>query len=51
MLPDQPLGLPAGSVRAVIALALIGAFIAGVVEVKDLAAVVVGFYFGTRNGN
>jgi hypothetical protein len=44
-----PLGLPYGSVRSLIALALVGAFIYGVADVSELAAAVVGYYFGTRS--
>lgn len=47
--PDQPLGLPAGSVRSIIALGTVGAFISGVIE-QDVALLVLGFYFGSRNG-
>jgi hypothetical protein len=44
----EPLGLPPGSVRSIIALALVTALIYGVADVQDLVAVVVGFYFGSR---
>lgn len=47
--PDQPLGLPAGSVRSIIALGVVSAFVAGVVE-SDVALLVLGFYFGSRTG-
>ena len=45
--PDQPLGLPEGSVRAVIALGVTGAFIAGLIEL-EVIALVLGFYFGQK---
>jgi hypothetical protein len=46
--PDQPLWLPEGSVRSIIALGLVAALIYGVTGVEELAAAVVGYYFGTR---
>ena len=53
----KPLGLPIGSVRAILAIALVGATIAlaflGRIDGKEivtLAAVVVTFYFLTRDG-
>jgi hypothetical protein len=50
--PRQPLWLPAGSVRAIMALGLVGAIIAGVGgdPVSTLAAAVVAFYFGQKSG-
>jgi hypothetical protein len=47
--PTQPLGLPEGSVRALLALAVIGAFIAGVVDQLEIITLVLGFYFGSRS--
>ena len=44
---DKPLYLPPGSVRAIIALGTVGAFIAGQVP-EDVALVVLGFYFVGR---
>ncbi len=41
---DQPLWLPPGSVRALLALSVVGAFIAGELPV-EVATVVLGFYF------
>jgi hypothetical protein len=46
--PDHPLWLPEGSVRSIIALGLVAALIYGVTGVEELAAAVVGYYFGTR---
>ena len=43
-----PLWMPPGSVRSIIALSLVAAFIFGVADVSELAAAVVGYYFGTR---
>ena len=43
-----PLWMPPGSVRSIIALSLVAAFIFGVAGVSELAAAVVGYYFGTR---
>jgi len=45
--PDQPLALPAGSVRAILALSVVGAFIAGAVT-RDTALIVLAFYFTQR---
>ena len=44
---STPLYLPEGSIRAVIALGLCGAFIAGAVDL-EVALLVLGFYFGSR---
>ncbi len=44
---DQPLYLPEGSVRALIALGVVGAFIGGYVDL-EIAALVLGFYFGQK---
>ena len=45
---SPPLWMPPGSVRSIIALALVAALIYGVAGVAELAAAVVGYYFGTR---
>ncbi len=47
LLNDQPLGLPQGSVRAVLALMIVGSFIYSAVPI-ELVTLVVGFYFGQR---
>jgi len=46
----NPLGLPAGSVRSVLALVLVGmlAWKGEAEAVKAAAMVVLGFYFGSR---
>lgn len=47
--PDKPLALPEGSVRAILALMLVAAFI--FVEndnISDATLIVLGFYFGSR---
>ena len=44
---DQPLYLPEGSIRAIIAIAVVGAFIGGYVEL-EVALLAMGFYFGSR---
>lgn len=49
LLNDQPLWMPAGSVRSILALGVVGAFIGGLVEI-EVATLVLGFYFGSRNG-
>lgn len=43
----SPLWLPPGSVRSILALAIVGAYIAGQVS-SEVALAVVGFYFGAR---
>jgi hypothetical protein len=45
--PDKPLYLPKGSVRAVIALGVVGAYVVGQVT-EEIALLVLGFYFGSR---
>jgi hypothetical protein len=47
LLNDQPLGLPQGSVRAVLALGIVAAFVAGLVEI-EVATLILGTYFGIR---
>ena len=44
---DQPLWLPEGSVRSILALGVVGAFVAGLVNI-EVATLVLGFYFGVR---
>jgi hypothetical protein len=44
---DQPLYLPKGSVRSLLAFATLGGFIAGYVPV-DLAVMVLAFYFAGK---
>ena len=45
---DMPLYLPEGSIRAVLALAIVAAFIFGLVTQLELVMLVLGFYFGSR---
>ena len=45
---DQPLYLPEGSVRAVIALGVVGAYIFGALDQLEVVALVLGFYFGQK---
>ena len=45
--PDSPLYLPEGSVRALLALGLSAAFVAGLVQL-EVVALVLGFYFGQK---
>jgi hypothetical protein len=45
---DQPLYLPEGSVRAIIALGVVGAFVAGALDQLEVVALVLGFYFGQK---
>lgn len=44
---DQPLYLPEGSVRSILALSVVGAFFAGLVPI-EVAALVLGSYFTGR---
>jgi hypothetical protein len=44
----QPLGLPKGSVRALIALGVVTGALAGLAGAKELALMIVGFYFGSK---
>lgn len=47
---SKPLWLPEGSVRALLALLVVGSFIAGLVPI-EVATLVLGFYFGSRPHN
>ena len=47
LMNDQPLWLPEGSIRSILALGIVGAFAAGFVPV-EIATLVLGFYFGQR---
>ena len=47
LLNDQPLYLPSGSIRSILALGIVGAFIGGFIPI-EFATLVVGFYFGQR---
>ena len=47
LLNDQPLWLPEGSVRSVLALLLVGGFIASLVPI-EVVTLVLGFYFGVK---
>jgi hypothetical protein len=44
---EQPLWLPEGSIRSILALGVVGAFIGGLVTI-EMATLVLGFYFGQR---
>jgi len=51
---NEALGLPAGSVRAILALVIVGAFVGVCVwhgdtpSLKDVAIMAVSFYFGSK---
>lgn len=45
--PDQPLYLPEGSVRSILALGTVTAYILGQID-TDVALLVLGFYFASR---
>lgn len=47
---DQPLYLPAGSVRSLIALGILSAYVAQLIP-NEVALVVIGFYFGQYTEN
>ena len=44
---DQPLYLAPGSVRAILAIGVVGSWIYGAVD-TDVALLVLGFYFGQK---
>lgn len=48
---SRPLFLPKGSVRALVALGVVAAYIGGVVVDLEIVTLVMGFYFGSRNGS
>ena len=45
---DQPLYMPEGSVRAVLALGVVGAYLAGFVGDLEIVTLILGFYFGQK---
>lgn len=45
--PDQPLYLPEGSIRSLLAIAVVGGFMGSLVPI-EVATLVLGFYFGVR---
>lgn len=47
LLNDQPLWMPAGSIRGILALGVVGAAIADLVE-WDVAGIIIAFYFAAR---
>ena len=47
---STPLWMPTGSVRSILALGIVAAFVAGLIEI-EVATLVLGFYFGSRNGS
>lgn len=58
MNPNEPLGLPHGSVRAILALMVVGATVGAYAlsgQVAEgligIAGMVIGYYFGTRSGS
>ena len=55
MICDKPLGMPEGSVRAILALSIVGSAIYGLItgnlnpqEFLMISSVVTGFYFATK---
>ncbi len=47
---EHPLYLPPGSVRSIIALGLVTAYVLGLIP-NEVALVVIGFYFGQYTDN
>lgn len=45
---DQPLYLPEGSVRSILALSTVGAYLFGLITEPDLPLLVLGAYFADR---
>ena len=45
--PDQPLWLPAGSVRSILAMGIVFAFVQGLAPI-EIVTLVLGFYFGSK---
>ena len=45
---NQPLWLPEGSVRAIIALAVVAAFLFGQITQLEIVTLILGFYFGQK---
>jgi len=53
---ENPLGLPAGSVRSIIALTFVVAFVFGFLfwdkisgeQIENIILIVIGFYFGSK---
>lgn len=50
LLYDQPLYMPEGSVRSLLALGVLGGYFAGLVS-DDVLLLVLGVYFGGRLGS
>jgi hypothetical protein len=46
--PDQPLYLPQGSVRAILALGVAAAYVGGLIDNLEIVTLVFGFYFGQK---
>jgi hypothetical protein len=47
---DSPLYLPAGSVRSLLAIGVVGAYVAGLVD-ENIAVLVLAFYFADRSSS
>lgn len=45
---QNPLWMPPGSVRSLIALGVVGAYVIGWITELEIVTLVLGFYFGTR---
>ncbi len=48
--PESPLYLPAGSIRSILAIGVVSAYVAGLVD-EQLALLVLAFYFADRGSS
>lgn len=46
--PNEPLWLPAGSIRSLLALSIVGAYLGGLFDNLEVVTLVLGFYFADR---
>lgn len=46
--PTKPLWLPEGSIRGLLALAVVGVYLANQLVPVEIVTLVLGFYFGAR---
>jgi hypothetical protein len=47
---SNPLWMPTGSVRSIIALGVVAGYAYGLIAEIEMVMLVLGFYFGSRNG-
>ena len=48
--PDSPLYLPDGSIRSILALGVVGAYVGGLID-ENIALLVLAFYFADRGSS